>query len=68
MIKLLDQLEKRDMKPEFSISYDGLGLHDWLRGVKGTEGMAIRAFDLLHQSGFPIGIEMCIHKLNKDTL
>lgn len=38
--KLLDELEGRGMKPSFSISYDGIGWHDWMRGIKGAEKMA----------------------------
>ncbi len=64
---LLLNLKKRQMNPTFSISYDGIGWHDWLRGVKGAEKMAINAFDLLHSHGFEFDVEMCIHKWNKNV-
>lgn len=35
--KILDEFEKRELKPEFSISFDGIGWHDWMRGKKGAE-------------------------------
>jgi hypothetical protein len=35
--RLLDELERRDMHPGFHMSFDGLGWHDWLRGVEGAE-------------------------------
>ena len=66
--ELLDKLESRGIKPEFSISFDGIGWHDWIRGIKGAEKMAINAFKLLNKRGFPIDVEMCIHKNNSHTL
>lgn len=66
--KLLDELEKRHLKPMFSISFDGIGWHDWLRGIDGAEKIALDAFDLLHKRGFEIDVEMCLHKNNQSTL
>jgi MoaA/NifB/PqqE/SkfB family radical SAM enzyme len=41
--RLLDELERRDMHPGFHMSFDGLGWHDWLRGVEGGgEGLRLR--------------------------
>ncbi len=34
---LLDGLEKLGQKPEFNMSFDGIGRHDWLRGVPGRK-------------------------------
>ncbi len=66
--KLLDELDKLNIKPAFSISFDGLGHHDWLRGIKGAEKATIKAIKLLHKKGFKIEIEMCLHKNNADTI
>ena len=66
--KVLDEFEKRGQKPEFSVSFDGLGWHDWMRGVPGAEEAALRALKLCHDRGFPTDVEMCIHKGSKDTL
>lgn len=35
--KLLDELKKRGIRPSFQISFDGVGYHDWMRGVPGAE-------------------------------
>ena len=64
---LLNNFKKRKINPIFSISYDGIGWHDWMRGVKGAEKMAIQAIDLLHSEGFDVDVEMCIHKLNRNV-
>ncbi|MDR1271955.1 MAG: radical SAM protein, partial [Clostridiales Family XIII bacterium] len=38
---LLDELDGRGVHPDFFLSFDGVGWHDWLRGVEGAEQMAI---------------------------
>ena len=39
--ELLDALEAQGQRPDWWISFDGLGCHDWLRGVPGTEGKVL---------------------------
>ncbi|MCL2084301.1 MAG: radical SAM protein [Oscillospiraceae bacterium] len=64
----LDALERRRIYPEFNLSFDGIGWHDWLRGVEGAEKEAVAAFKLCRERGFPTGAEMCLHKRNRHTL
>jgi radical SAM protein with 4Fe4S-binding SPASM domain len=66
--KLLDELEARGIHPEFNMSYDGLGHHDWLRGIDGAEQAVEQAFLRCRDRGFPTGAEMCLHQNNKHTL
>lgn len=65
---LLAEFEKRNIKPEFSVSFDGVGWHDWMRGVKGAEEAALRALRLCIAHGFPTDVEMCVHKGNAHTV
>lgn len=65
---VLDKLEERGLKPEISISFDGLGWHDWMRGIKGAEEAAIRALKLCQKRGFPTDVEFCVHKGNLGTV
>jgi radical SAM protein with 4Fe4S-binding SPASM domain len=65
---VLDILEKYGHKPSFQFSFDGLGHHDWLRGVDGAEKQADAAFRLLKERGYPCVAAMCIHKGNRDSL
>lgn len=65
---LLDALEARGIRPEFNMSYDGPGYHDWLRGVPGAEGYAEAAFLRCRDRGFPTGAELCIFGANKGSL
>lgn len=64
----LDMLEKYHQHPAFQLSFDGLGHHDWLRGVQGAEKQADTAFRLLQERGYAVAAAMCIHKGNKDSL
>lgn len=64
----LDKFEQRGLKPEFSISFDGVGWHDWMRGIHGAEKAALSAMKLCKKRGFPVNAEMCIHKGNANTL
>ena len=63
---LLDKFEERGMKPEFSISFDGLDWHDWMRGVRGAEQAALNALKYCYLRGFPTNVEMCVHRGNAD--
>lgn len=64
----LDELERRSIHPEINMSYDGVGWHDWLRGVDGAEKSVEDAFLRCRERGFPAGAEMCLHRRNAHTL
>ena len=64
----LDMLERYHQYPTYQLSFDGLGHHDWLRGVPGAEEQADAAFRLLRDRGLPVIVAMCIHRGNKDSL
>lgn len=61
---VLNQFEQRGMKPSISISFDGIGWHDWMRGVKGAEEAALNALKLCIKRGFPVNVQTCLHKGN----
>ena len=67
--KLLDELDRRGVHPEFNMSFDGTeGWHDWLRGIPGAGKIAEEAFLRCRDKGFPTGAEMCLHHGNKHLL
>ena len=65
---LLDKLEERKMHPSFQLSFDGIGWHDFLRGVPGAEEKTINALKLLRDRHYNVSVSMCIHRKNRDTL
>lgn len=65
---LLEGLEKRNIKPSFSLSFDGVGWHDWLRGIDGAEEMAVKAIKLLRSRGYDVGVESAFHRNSVGTM
>lgn len=59
---LLDALEGRGIRPEFSLSFDGVGWHDWMRGMDGAEGMVIDTIRMLRDRGFYVAVESTFHR------
>ena len=66
--KLLNELEKREMHPRFQLSFDGVGRHDFLRGIQGAEERALDALCLLSRQGYRTSVSICLHGKNADTL
>lgn len=65
---LLDELHERGLYPSFQISFDGVGYHDWMRGVPGAEKAALDAIRLLHKNGHAVSCSMCLCKENIGSL
>jgi len=65
---LLDKLEERKMHPNFQLSFDGIGWHDFLRGVDGAEEKTIGALKLLKERKYNVSVSICIHRRNRGTL
>ena len=65
---LLDMLEEQGFHPTFQMSFDGVGRHDFLRGVPGAEARTEEAFRRLHRRGFRTTAAMVLHRNNADTL
>ncbi len=51
---LLGQLRALGQAPVFVISFDGLGVHDWMRRASGAESCALAAMDLVRREGFEL--------------
>ena len=66
--RVLDKFEKRKMRSAMHFSFDGVGWHDWIRGIDGAEKAVVRAFRLCRERGFQTSASMCLHKHNIGTL
>ena len=66
--KFLAEMEKRNWRPGFQISFDGIGCHDWLRGFNGAEKAFYRAVKLLHERNLNIHVSFDLHKGNLDSV
>ena len=66
--ELLDGIAALGMYPSFQMSFDGVGWHDWIRGIDGAEEKVIKAFRLLKEYGIPVTSAMCLHKHNIHTI
>ncbi|MBQ9007491.1 MAG: radical SAM protein [Atopobiaceae bacterium] len=66
--RLLDELEGRGIRPQINMSFDGVGHHDWLRGIDGAEAAVRRAFEVCQERGFPTAAEMCLWRGNEGSL
>lgn len=66
--ELLDGLKARNARPEFQIGFDGVGYHDWMRGVEGAEEVALGAIRLLRQNGFHVSCAMTLCKDNVGSI
>ncbi len=65
----LDEFEKlEERKITFSLSFDGVGHHDWLRGREGVERPVTEAIRRLVRRGYPVEIESVVYRDNLDSL
>ena len=61
----LRRLEGEGQRPEMMISFDGLGVHDWMRNVPGAEETVLQAIAVCKAHGLPVRVSM---NLNTVTL
>ena len=66
--ELLDRLAAFGNKPEIKISFDGLGYHDWMRGQKGAQEIALSAIELCVRNGFRTRVQTNINRRNKGSI
>ena len=58
--KLLDEMERQGHRPIWYVSFDGIGHHDWLRGIPNVEEHTLRAIQLLCERGYYVHVHQCV--------
>lgn len=56
----LDKLEARKIYPSIQFSFDGVGHHDWMRGIPGAEKIVLDALKRCQARGVPTSVSMVI--------
>ena len=56
----LDELDRRHMRPSIQFSFDGVGHHDWMRGVSGAEKIVVDALKRCHERSIPTSVSMVV--------
>ena len=65
---IYDLFKEYKQHPKIQISFDGIGFHDWLRGVENAEKYAIDAIKLCIKNNFECEVAMVVFKDNIDSL
>ena len=65
---VLDGLRGLGCNPLMKISFDGLGCHDFMRGVTGAEERTLRAIELCVESGFRVSAQIQVNRVTVDSL
>jgi len=66
--EMLDWMKGINYYPLIKISFDGLGVHNWMRGYSKAEEKTLEAIKLCIDNGFKVKIQMNINKKNKDVI
>ena len=66
--EFISEYKKRNLHAGIQMSYDGIGMHDWLRGLPGTEQAVRNAFCILKENGISASAAMCLHRKNVHTI
>jgi Arylsulfatase regulator (Fe-S oxidoreductase) len=59
---IVDELIKQGHSPVIYVSFDGLGQHEWLRGIAGSEQRTLDNIRMLKDKGFVIHVHTCVWK------
>ena len=66
--KILDCLQENGHDPVVIMSFDGVGWHDWMRGVPGAEKAVNNAFELCRQRGVRTYAQVVFHRKSLYTM
>ena len=60
--EIVDELLRQGHKPMVYVSFDGVGSHEWLRQVPGSEQRTLERMAMLKEKGFYVLAHQCVWK------
>ncbi|MGE4267228.1 MAG: radical SAM protein [Deferribacterales bacterium] len=66
--EILKKFEALPFKVQFNVSFDGVGWHDRMRGLKGTEEKTLRAIRMIKEAGHELCVATTIDRLSVVSL
>ena len=60
--KTCDEIKSLGFSPVFRVSFDGAGVHDWMRRVPGAEEQALGKLSLLKKQGFYVRVQCNVNR------
>ncbi len=64
----LEGMKLRRMHSWIQFSFDGVGHHDWLRGVPGSEEQVLSAMRMCRERGIPTAASMVLFRENRNSI
>lgn len=64
----LDGLERRGLRPNIQFSFDGVGYHDWMRGIPGAERIVLEAMRRCRERGVRTSATMVVFRDNQHSI
>ena len=60
--EICDEIKSLGFSPTFRVSFDGVGVHDWMRRVPGAEEQALGKLSLLKKHGFYVKAQCNVNR------
>ena len=66
--EFLNEMDRRNMTCSFQFSFDGVGHHDWMRGVPGAEKVVLDAMRRCRERRIPFSASMVLCRESVDSI
>ena len=66
--EICEEIKSLGFSPMFRVSFDGVGVHDWMRRVPGAEEQALGRLSLLKKHGFYVKVQYNVNRHTASAL